>query len=87
VPEELITTELATIPKVFISGHASIQPPARFTRRTNVKLWFKAFENYVMCNHLVNKSDQLEALLDEEVQQLIERCPLSNNQEEEYNVL
>jgi hypothetical protein len=69
---------------MMMTGHMYIQPPSKFTKRSKVKLWLKAFENYIRCNNLKNKRDQLIALLDEEVQQLVERCSLSDDQEDGY---
>jgi hypothetical protein len=43
-PRDLFNSSSNMVPKVIISGHANIQPPSRFTRRTNVKLWLKTFD-------------------------------------------
>jgi hypothetical protein len=78
---------LRSVPQVtsmMMTGHMYIQPPSKFTKRSKVKLWFKAFENYIRCNNLKNKRDQLIALLDEEVQQLVERCLVSDDQEDGF---
>jgi hypothetical protein len=72
------------VDRMMMTGHMYIQPPSKFTKKSNVKVWFKAFDNYIKCNNLKNKRDQLIALLDEEVQQLIERYPLSDDQEDGY---
>jgi hypothetical protein len=61
--------------------------PERFTKKTNVKEWFKEFEAYIAATNMVNKKDTLIAALDPECRRLISNVPVPIDQEQAYQMI